>query len=50
LGGLKKEGFLAHRSVSRTEDETEIRADEETFGSGYQGHSPSDPAALFGGR
>jgi transposase-like protein len=26
--GLRKGGFLAHRSLSRSEDETEIRADE----------------------
>jgi transposase len=32
LGGLKKGGFLAHRSLSRSEDETEIRAGEGTGG------------------
>ncbi len=34
--GLKKGGFLAHRSLSRSEDETEIRAGEGTGGKGLK--------------
>ena len=29
MGGLRKGGFLAHRSLSRSEDETEIRAEKQ---------------------
>ena len=32
MGGLRKGGFLAHRSLSRSEDETEIRAGEAAGG------------------
>jgi hypothetical protein len=32
LGGLRKGGFPAHRSHRRSEDETEIRAEEGTAG------------------
>jgi len=49
LGGLRKGGFLAHRSLSRSEDETEIRAGEAAGGRRDQRHPPRDAAALFGG-
>jgi transposase len=35
---LKRGGFLAHRSVSRSEDETEIRAGEGASGKGRKRH------------
>ena len=36
MGGLRKGGFLAHRSPSRSEDETEIRAGERTGDTGVE--------------
>ncbi len=42
MGGLKKGGFLAHRSLSRSEDETEIRAGEGTGGKGRERHPAGD--------
>ena len=42
---VKLQGFLAHRSLSRSEDETEIRAGEGIGRKGREGY----PAALRGG-
>jgi transposase len=47
---LKKGGFLAHRGLSRSEDETKIRAGEGTGGKGCVGNSPHDAAEIFGRR
>jgi transposase-like protein len=41
--------FLAHRSLSRSEDETEIRASEGIGRKGREGHPPRDAAAFFSG-
>jgi hypothetical protein len=41
---LKKGGFLVHRSLSRSEDETEIRAGEGIGRKGREGHPPRDAA------
>ena len=46
---MKKGGFLAHRSLARSEDETEIRAGEGIGRKGREGHSPRDAAAFFSG-
>jgi transposase-like protein len=50
LAGLKKGGFLAHRSLSRSEDETEIRAGEGTGRKGRDRHPAGDTPAIFGRR
>jgi transposase-like protein len=47
---LRKGGFLAHRSLSRSEDETEIRAGERTGDTSREEYPPCDAAALFGRR
>jgi hypothetical protein len=47
---LKRGGFLAHRSVSRSEDETEIRAGEGASGKGRKRHPAGDPPAILGRR
>jgi Transposase len=47
---LKRGGFLAHRSVSRSEDETEIRAGEGANGKGRKRHPAGDPPAILGRR
>jgi Transposase len=39
--------FLAHRSLWRSEDETEIRAGEGMARKGREGHPPRDTAAFF---
>ena len=44
---VKLQGFLAHRSLSRSEDETEIRAGEGIGRKGREGHPPRDAAAFF---
>jgi transposase-like protein len=41
---------LAHRGLSRSEDETIIRAGEGTGGKGCVGNSPHDAAEIFGRR
>src|SRR5271156_3012728 len=43
-----KGGFLVHHA--RSEDETEIRAGQSAGRTSAEGHSASDPPALFGGR
>jgi flagellar hook protein FlgE len=48
ISGMRKGGFLAHRSQSRSEDETEIRGSEDALRTNRQRHSPSDAQALFG--
>jgi hypothetical protein len=50
LGGLKKGGFLAHRSLSRSEDEIEIRAGEGTGGTGRERHPAGDTPTILGRR
>src|SRR5580700_1168593 len=47
---MKKGGFLAHRSLSRSEDETEIRAGEGTGGKGRERHPAGDTPAILGRR
>src|ERR1700730_4592710 len=44
---VKLQGFLAHRSLSRSEDETEIRAGEGIGRKGREGHPPRDAATFF---
>jgi transposase len=41
---LRKGGFLAHRSLSRSEDETEIRTGERTGDASLEEHLPRDAA------
>src|SRR5262249_39360515 len=48
--GLRKGGFLAHRSLSRSEDETEIGASERASRTGREEHPPCNAATLLGGR
>src|SRR4051794_38979991 len=43
-------GFLAHRSQTRSADETEIRDTERVIRTGRKEHPPSDAQALFGRR
>src|SRR5262245_8764937 len=50
LGGLRKGGFLAHRSPPRSEDETEIRAGERTGDRSREEDPSRDAATLLGGR
>src|SRR6202030_1340276 len=47
---VKLQGFLAHRSHSRSEDETEIRAGEGAGGKDCEGHPPHDAAEILGRR
>jgi transposase len=47
---LKKGGFLAHRSLSRSEDETEIRAGEGTGGKSRERHPTGGTPAILGRR
>ena len=49
-GGLKKGGFLAQRSLSRSEDKTEIRAGEGTGGKSRERHPAGDTPAILGRR
>ena len=44
MGGLRKGGFLAHRSLSRSEDETEIGAGERTGDTSREEYPPCDAA------
>ncbi len=44
---MKKGGFLAHRSLAESEDETEIWAGEGIGEKGREGHPPRDAAAFF---
>jgi len=48
IGWLGKGGFLAHRSQTRSVDETEIRDTERVIRTGRKEHPPSDAQALFG--
>src|SRR5262249_41976006 len=48
ISGMRKGGFLAHRSQSRSEDETEIRDSEDAVRTNHQRHSAGDAEALFG--
>ena len=42
ISGMRKGGFLAHRSQSRSEDETEIRDSEDAVRTSHQRDSASD--------
>ena len=46
MGGLNKGGFLAHRSLSGSEDETEIHAGERTGDTSHKDNPPGDTAAF----
>src|SRR5262249_9698690 len=48
ISGVRKGGFLAHRSQSRSEDETEIRDGKDALRTNHQRHSAGDAEALFG--
>jgi hypothetical protein len=48
ISGMRKGGFLAHRSQSRSEDETEIRDSEDAVRTSHQRDSASDAQTLFG--
>jgi hypothetical protein len=48
--GGGSEDFWAHRSLSRSENETEIRAGERAGDTGVEDHAPRDAATLLGGR
>jgi hypothetical protein len=48
IGRLRKGGFLAHRSLSRSEDETEIRTGERTGDASLEEHPPRDAAPFLG--
>jgi len=44
IGRVEEGMILAHRSLSRSEDETEIRAGEGAGGKDCEGHPPDDAA------
>jgi transposase len=45
---LRKGGFLAHRSPTRSADETEIRYGQFAVGAAREDHPSGDPQAVFG--
>jgi transposase-like protein len=47
---LRKGGFLVHRSLQRSKDETEIRVGERTGGTGREEYPSGDTAAFFSRR
>jgi hypothetical protein len=47
---LRKGEFLVHRGLQRSEDETEIRVDERTGGTGREEYPSGDTAAFFSRR
>ena len=45
---MRERGFLAHRSLTRSADETEIRDGQFAVGAAGEDHPPGDPQAVFG--